>query len=63
MASASIYQLSLNVGTSIEMIEKYYGDLRNRDPELVSAITETSMFDGPSFPIDFLYGWRLLEEN
>ena len=29
MEGVSIYQLSSNVGTSIEMIENYYGHLRN----------------------------------
>ena len=35
MDGVSIYQLSSNVGTSIEMIENYYGHLRNRDPNVV----------------------------
>ena len=50
----SIYQLSSNVGTSIEMIENYYGHLRNRDPNVVSEITKTSFTDKPSSKIDFL---------
>ena len=51
----SIYQLSSNVGTSIEMIENYYGHLRNRDPNVVSEITKTSFTDKPGSKIDFLY--------
>ena len=51
----SIYQLASNVGTSIEMIENYYGHLRNRDPNVVSEITKTSFTDKPSSKIDFLY--------
>ena len=41
MEGVSIYQLSSNVGRSIEMIENYYGDLRNRAPNVVSEITKT----------------------
>ncbi len=37
----SIHRESSNVGTSIEMIENYYGHLRNRDPNVVSEITKT----------------------
>ena len=55
MEGVSIYQLSSNVGTSIEMIENYYGHLRNRDPNVVSEITKTSFSDKPSSKIDFLY--------
>ena len=55
MEGVSIYQLSSNVGTSIEMIENYYGHLRNRDPNVVSEITETSFTDKPSSKFHFLY--------
>jgi len=55
MEGVSIYQLSSNVGTSIEMIENYYSHLRNRDPNVVSEITKTSFTDKPSSKIDFLY--------
>ena len=55
MEGVSIYQLSSNVGTSIEMIENYYVHLRNRDPNVVSEITQTSFTDKPSSKIDFLY--------
>ena len=41
MEGVGIHQLSSNVGTSIEMIENYYGHLRNRDPNVVSEITKT----------------------
>ena len=49
----SIYQLSSNVGTSIEMIENYYGHLRNREPNVVSEVNKTSFTDKPSSKIDF----------
>ena len=55
MEGVSIDQLSSNVGTSIEMIENYYGHLRNRDPNVVSEITKTSFTNKPSSQIDFLY--------
>ena len=55
MEGVSIYQLSSNVGTSIEMIENYYGHLRNRDLNVVSEITKISFTDKPSSKIDFLY--------
>ena len=55
MEGVTIYQLSSNVGTSIEMIENYYRHLRNRDPNVVSEITKTSFTDKPSSKIDFLY--------
>ena len=55
MEGVSIDQLSSNVGTSIEMIENYYGYLRNRDPNVVSEITKTSFTNKPSSQIDFLY--------
>ena len=55
MEGVSIYQLSSNVGTSIEMIENYYGHLRIRDTIVVSEITKTSFTDKPSSKIDFLH--------
>ena len=55
MEGVSIYQLSSNVGTSIEMIENYYGHLRNRDLNVVSEITQTLFTDKPSSKIDFLF--------
>ncbi len=42
MEGVNVYQLSSNVGTSVEMIESYYGHLRNRDPKVVSEVTKTS---------------------
>ena len=44
-----------NVGTSIEMIENYYGHLRNRNLNVVSEITKASFIDKPSSKVDFLY--------
>ena len=55
MEGVSIYQLSSNVGTSIEMIENYYGHLRNRDPNVVSEITKTSFTDNPSSKVVYFY--------
>ena len=55
MEAVSICQLSSNVGTSIEMIENYYGHLRIRDPNVASEITKTLFTDKPSSKIDFLY--------
>ena len=37
------------------MIENYNGHLRNRDPNVVSEVTQTSFTDKPSSQIDFLY--------
>ena len=51
----SIYQLSSNVGASIEMIENYCGHPRNRDPNMVSEITKTLFTYHPSSKIDYLY--------
>ena len=45
MEGSRTYQLSSNVGTSIEIIENYYGHLRNRDSYVVSEITKTSFTD------------------
>jgi hypothetical protein len=55
MEGVSIYQLSSNLGTSIEMIENYYGHLRNRNPNAASEITKTSFTDKSSSKIDFLH--------
>ena len=55
MEGVSIYQLSSNLRTSIEMIENCYGHLRNRDPNVVSEITKTSFTDKPSSKFHFLY--------
>jgi integrase len=38
----NIYQLSNNIGSSVEMIESFYGKKRNKDPKNVSEITKTS---------------------
>ena len=60
MEGVSIYQLSSNLGTSIEMFENCYGHLRNRDPNVVSEITNTSFTDKPSSKINFLFDCRLI---
>ena len=39
----SVYQLASNMGTSVEMIELYYGKKRTRDPKNVSEITKMSL--------------------
>ena len=49
MEVVSLYQLSSNVDMSIEMIENYYGHLRNRDPNVVSEITKTP-YNEPGSP-------------
>ncbi len=36
----SVYQLAVNMGTSVEMIENYYSHARTSDPVFVSAITK-----------------------
>ena len=55
MEGVNIYQLSSNVGTSVEMIEQYYGHLRNRDPNVVSEITKHSFSKDQKSKIDFLF--------
>jgi len=37
-----IYFLAMNCGTSVEMIEKYYGKKRVSDPKIISQITQMS---------------------
>ena len=55
MEGVNIYQLSSNVGTSVEMIENYYGHLRNRDPNVVSEVTKNSFSkDQKPSKLDFL---------
>ncbi|MEX0504160.1 tyrosine-type recombinase/integrase [Alphaproteobacteria bacterium LSUCC0719] len=55
MEGVNVYQLSSNVGTSVEMIEQYYGHLRNRDPNVVSEITKNSFSKDQKSKIDFLF--------
>jgi len=38
----NIYQLSNNIGSSVEMIESFYGKKRVKDPQNVSEITKTT---------------------
>ena len=54
MEGVNVYQLSSNVGTSVEMIESYYGHLRNRDPKVVSEVTKNSFTKDQKSKIDFL---------
>ena len=54
MEGVNVYQLASNAGTSIEMIENYYGHLRNRDPNVVSEITKNAFANSQSFKLDFL---------
>ena len=54
MEGVNIYQLSSNVGTSVEMIENYYGHLRNRDPNVVSEVTKNSFAKEQNNSLDFL---------
>ena len=54
MEGVNVYQLASNAGTSIEMIENYYGHLRNRDPNVVSEITKNAFANSQSSKLDFL---------
>lgn len=40
---APIYFLAMNCGTSVEMIEKFYGKKRVSDPKIISQITQLSV--------------------
>lgn len=39
----NIYQLSNNIGSSVEMIENFYGKKRNKDPLNVTELTKTHL--------------------
>ena len=55
MEGVNVYELSSNVGTSVEMIENYYGHLLNRDPKVVSEVTKNTFTkDHQTSSIDFL---------
>ena len=54
MEGVNVYQLASNAGTSIEMIENYYGHLRNRDPNVVSEITKNAFANSQSSKLDFM---------
>jgi hypothetical protein len=38
----SVFQLAANMGTSVEMIENFYGKKRVRDPKMATEITKGS---------------------
>ena len=38
----SVFQLAANMGTSVEMIEEFYGKKRVRDPKMATEITKAS---------------------
>ena len=38
----SVFQLAANMGTSVEMIENFYGKKRVRDPKMATEITKKS---------------------
>jgi integrase len=40
-AGVNVFQLSANMGTSIEMLDQYYGHRRVRDPKNASELTKT----------------------
>jgi integrase len=40
----SVFQLAANMGTSVEMIEQFYGKKRVRDPKMATEITKASTF-------------------
>lgn len=54
MEGVNVYQLASNAGTSIEMIENYYGHLRNRDPNVVSEITKNAFANSQGSKLDFM---------
>tara|TARA_A100001015_G_scaffold236421_1_gene268587 strand:+ start:9135 stop:10412 length:1278 start_codon:yes stop_codon:yes gene_type:complete len=35
-----VYQLAVNMGTSVEMIEKFYGHARSKDPKFAETVTK-----------------------
>ena len=35
-----VYQLAINMGTSVEMIEKFYGHARSKDPTFAATVTK-----------------------
>jgi hypothetical protein len=56
----NIYQLANNIGSSVEMIEKFYGKKRNKDPRNVTEITKTtnkkiSLVNSNNYPWDTNY--------
>lgn len=38
----SVFQLAANMGTSVEMIEKFYSKKRVRDPKAATELTKNS---------------------
>lgn len=38
----SVFQLAANMGTSVEMIENFYGKKRMRDPKMATEVTKFS---------------------
>ena len=38
----SVFQLAANMGTSVEMIESFYGKKRMRDPKMATEVTKFS---------------------
>jgi integrase len=38
----SVFQLAANMGTSVEMIEEFYGKKRMRDPKVATEVTRDS---------------------
>ena len=41
-----IYQLAMNMGTSVEMIENFYGHSRSRDSRVASTVTKGNQTSG-----------------
>lgn len=39
----SVFQLAANMGTSVEMLEEFYGKKRMRDPKTASEVTKNGM--------------------
>ena len=42
----SVFQLAANMGTSVEMLESFYGKKRMRDPKMATEITKNRRREG-----------------
>ena len=51
ISEVPIYQLAINMGTSVEMIEHYYSHAKVRDKEFASSVTKKSQkFSSKALP-------------
>jgi len=46
----SVFQLAANMGTSVEMIEQFYGKERIRDPKVATEITKRTTPSSSTIP-------------